>query len=321
MYLTVPEMAAELTRRPGLIPTTIDAVHRRAVWVDWEGYHCYEGFFSDSLAAWSRMRRSDPAKYISSADCFSDPAILSPEIESGCLEPAGFIFHAGRCGSTMLAKSMARSRRHLVFGEAQPHNGIWRVIPEDMGSAAGAYRNLLMLMGRRRLPSYAAHIVKLTSFNIMQYELIRKAFPHVPVLFLFRAPAPILESYRRAAPHWLGRDLGIRKTWGTIEAAVEDFFRAALAIEEPGFRCLDYDSLSANTLLAILRFFHLDPPPTELRLMESEFTWNSKSLVPQIYDASSRPPPGPAPGRLDDLYAQLRRHAPLVEPGRNSVRS
>jgi hypothetical protein len=303
------ELAAELGKRPGLIPTAIDSGRRCATWVDWDGYHCYEGFFHDSLTMYAGLIGSEPISFRCSLESLLSREVFSPEIVTGCLEPAGFIFHPGRSGSTLVAKSLARSRRHLVFSEAAPHNQIWHVLAADDGGGMAMYRNLLILMGRRRLPSYTAHLVKFTSFNIVQYRLIREAFPRVPALFLFRDPGSIVESCRRRRPGWLSADLGIGKTWDTAEAAVEDYFRAALSIDEPGFRCLDYQDLSAQTLSAILRFFHLDPAPDELRQMESEFAWDSKSLAPRHYDPASRAPSGPVPDYLRDLYSQLRRRA------------
>jgi hypothetical protein len=309
MYLTESELAAELEKRPGLIPTAIDAVGRGITWVDWDGYHFYEGFFADSLNIYAGLRGSEPTSFISSLECLVSPAILSPEIGSGCMQPAGFIFHAGRSGSRLLAKSLARSRQHLVFMEASPHNQIWHRLAADGDGGIGMYRNLLTLMGRRRLPSYTAHLVKFTSFNIIEYGFIRRAFPGVPALFLFRDPGSIVESYRRQPPGWLSKDLGIGKTWDTAEAAVEDYFRAALSIDEAGFHCLDYQDLSAQALPAILRFFHLHPAPAELRLMESEFAWDARSFAPRAFDPESRAPSGPVPDSLRDLYTQLGRRA------------
>ncbi len=116
-------------------------------------------------------------------------------------------------------------------------------------------------MGRRRLPSYRSHIVKFTSFNILKFREIRQAFPGVPAVFLFREPGAMLESYHRSNPSWMGREIGVRYTPATPETAIETFFRAALAIRDPDFRCLDYALLKPESITSVLTFLRLNPSP------------------------------------------------------------
>jgi hypothetical protein len=274
--LTESEFRGEHSARPGLIPVKLDPVWRTALWLDLNGYHCYEGSFSRSLAAYSAIiggtrHPSEPWQCMSSLDFLN----TAPDA-ADCIHPTGFIFHAGRCGSTLLAKVIARSQEHLMFGEGGPHNQIWPVILGQTAPASVPFRNLLLHTGRRRLPSYRAHIVKFTSFNIVQWEIIQTAFPEVPALFLFRHPAQILASYRRITPGWMGKDTGIGTIWHSAEAAITDFFQAALRAGR-NLACLDYADLTTETLPAILQFFHLDPCSADVELMRAEFSWDAKA--------------------------------------------
>jgi hypothetical protein len=274
--LTEIEFRAEYAARPGLIPMQLDAQRRIAQWVDLGRYHCYEGSFRRSLATYTAIlagarHPSQPWRCESSLDFLG-----SHDLAADCIPPAGFICHAGRCGSTLLARALARSEDHLVFGEGGPHNQIWRVIDGRRESGPALFRNLVLHTGRRRLASYRAHLVKLTSFNITRLDTIQAAFPEVPVLFLFRRPAEILASYRRAMPEWMGRDPGVGATWHSPEAAVADFFRAALLAGEK-VTCLDYADLAPETLPSILRFFRLSPSAGDLKLMRDEFRWDAKA--------------------------------------------
>jgi len=309
--LSEDALATELANRPGLIPTGIDVSRQRVLWIDWGSYHFYEGFFHDSQSVYERLRGSPPECFTSSLESLESSEILNPEISSTCIEPSGFIFHTGRCGSTLLAKALARSRRHLVFAEAEPHNRIWHALPADPDRAIRVYRNLLLLMGRRRLPSLAAHLIKFTSFNITRFHFIRSAFPRVPALFLFRDPAAVIASCLRKPPLWLGRDLGIGRIWASPEAAIKDYFNAALTIHEPRFQCLDYRDLVERGLPPILRLFQLDPPKDELRMMESELAWDAKSVLPRLFVPASRVPDYPGDEDLGHLYYRLKKHAPL----------
>jgi hypothetical protein len=308
LYVTQAELEFEIERRPGLIPVALDPAHGEALWADLGEYHCYEGFFDQSLRFSAAIRGSALETFTSSLN-----SLLSPKLPDNCISPTGFIFHAGRCGSTLLTKTLARSRQNLIFSEAPPHNQVWKISSRGCNPDMDLYRHLAVSMGRKRLESYRSHIIKFTSFNIVQYAFVRAAFPGVPALFLFREPGALLNSYYRGAPRWLGKDLGMGMGWSSAEAAVESFFRGALSIHDPGFRCLDYACLSPQSLPAILRYLNVETTDDEFRLMATEFAWDSKSgLVPRPYSPTARGV-SPISGPLQMLYDRLTTHAPLLD--------
>lgn len=260
--------------------------------MDLEQFHCYQGFFSDAINVWASMRGAELYCCTSALD-----ALESIPIPANSLPPTAFIFHAGRCGSTLLAQVLSRSRQNMVFSEAPPHNQIWR-------KNASGFRNLVLAMGRRRLPSYRAHIVKFTSFNILRFDQIRAAFPGVPSLFLFREPGAMLASWDRGKPAWLEQ--------ASPDAAVESFFRAALSIRDPDFRCLDYSLLTPESMGSIASFFHVDASPPEWRLMMDGFRWDAKSGAQPCRFSAPDNEKRAVPAVLKDLYAQLTVWKPLI---------
>jgi hypothetical protein len=307
-HLTQIKFEAEIARRRGLIPISLQTGDCQVVWADLDEYHCYEGFFHESLAVYAGLRGRQVETFTSGLD-----SLFSPPAARGCLSPTGFIFHAGRCGSTLLAKSLARSRQNLIFGEAQPHNQIWKVKSEGGGPGVDLYRSLAIAMGRKRRESYRSHIIKFTSFNIVQFAFIRAAFPGVPALFLFREPGALMDSYYRAQPRWMGKDLGEGMQWLSTEAAVESFFRAALSVRDSDFRSLDYVDLTPQSLPAILRHFHIEATDEEFRLMSAEFAWDAKSgPAPKRFVRGSGTV-SCAPPRMASLYQDLKSHSPLLE--------
>ncbi len=295
--LTQDELETERTRRPGLIPVAFRSADE-LVWLDLTDLHCREGFFSESLEVYAREKGDRREGFLTAID-----TLFSPAAVEGSLPPTGFIFHAGRCGSTLLAKSLARSSRNIVFSEASLHNQAWKVAG---ARTVEGYRRLILAMGRPRLPSHSRHLIKFTSFNIMQYGLIREAFPDVPALFLYREPGAMLASYRLGAPGWLGRDAGIGAVWDSAEAAIDAFYRAALGVRTPGFRTLDYAELKPSVLPSILEFFGMDATGEELADMEAEFAWDAKSgLTAKPFVRPVREIPAP-PEVLERLYGELR---------------
>jgi len=87
----------------------------------------------------------------------------------------------------------------------------------------------------------------------------------------------VLASFARNPPAWLGKDLGIGRCWHNSGNAIDDFHRAAASICDPAFRRLDYAGLGPDALPSILDFFGIRPGPADLRLMLSEFQWDSKA--------------------------------------------
>lgn len=318
--LSQKQLEDELASRQGLIPANIDADRGQTLWIDLERCHCYQGFFQACLDSFAGFRGSSPDCFVSSVDVLD-----SIRIPLNAIEPTGLIFHAGRCGSTLLAQLLARSRENMVFGEAAPHNQIWRWERKRAAPSAKStvttYRNLFLTMGRGRLPSYRSHIVKFTSFNILKFHQIRAAFPGVPSLFLFRDPTEVLDSYHRAKPSWMGQELAIGGALETPEIAVEAFFRAALDIRDADFRCLDYASLTPDSITSVLAFLRLNPSPRESKLMSAAFLWDAKSKgIPRRFvprpRASALSCTAADPEILLELYTRLTTWRPLLEPGR-----
>ncbi len=304
--LSLDELKSEMARLPGLIPVGVDSSSGQLRWLDLASYHCYQGFFRDALAFYRALSTSEPAEMCSRLDVLAVPDLIPDTIA-----PTGFIFHAGRCGSTLLARVLARSRSNMVFSEASAHNQMWRLISAQDTLDLALYRSLLTGMGRQRLPSYRHHIIKLTSWNIVQSAFIQTAFPDAPALFLFREPGRLLESYGREQAPWMGIDTGIGLVWNTPEAAIEAFFEAAIARSGPRFRVLDYADLTPERLPLILQYLCVEVSPAELRQMTSEFLFDAKSAQPRPFQA--RPtrgdfPPSPS---LVRLYEILLRQARL----------
>ena len=300
-HLSADELQVELCERPGLIPTGIDIARCHLEWLDLKRFHCYSGFFHESLALHKAIHPLPAAVFTSGFD-----VLHSVKMTGNWGNPTAFIFHAGRSGSTLLAKVIARSRSNLVLSEAAPHNLIWAALPHWTGPPLESYRRLVRIMGRPRLPSYRAHIIKFTSFNIVHFRFIRAAFPETPALFLFRNPAELLESYRLNQPGWMGKDIGQGKIWSSSADAVKDFFLAALSIQDRHFRSMDYAHLTRQRLPSILRFLNIESSTEDMRQMQAEFAWDAKSgHAARLFVPSKRDAPAVSE-TLRELYAALR---------------
>lgn len=281
-----------MNRRAGLIPVSIDAENRRLNWLDAEKYHFYEGFFGQSLRLFSALKSGDISEFTTDLNVLEDDLILTEYVR-----PCGFIFHAGRSGSTLLAKILARSRRNLVVSEAPPHNQIWQFfgggggkkIPEQSARNKRIYKNLLLSTARKRVATHEKYFIKFTSFNVRFFDFIKSVFPDVPSIFLYRAPQKILTSLNKKTAAWsnLENRESVKFLFGVspenaaatefAAQAIESFFTAALQHDSDKLKYLNFDELDRENFPSVLKFFNVETEESELALMKSEFNFYSKS--------------------------------------------
>ncbi len=107
------------------------------------------------------------------------------------LEPALFIFHISRCGSTLTARALSLNPANRVFNEptviSQPL--FWDKLPSEVQSHVFRCHGLVPESGReQRL------IIKFAPFALFRLPRILELFPNVEKWFVFRDPLPVLVS-------------------------------------------------------------------------------------------------------------------------------
>jgi hypothetical protein len=251
-----------------------------------------------------------------------------------CLEPSGFIFHASRCGSTLLANALKAPADHLVLSEPRPLNQLLGSPSRDQ--APEIWRQLFMAtvaaLGQPRLPEQQHYFVKFSSHAIQQFPAIRRAFPQVPWLFLYRHPLEILISALGKPPGWLrlyDQPAAVQPLLGfspeecatltrekfAVEVLRRFFVDARQALDRTdgkGF-CLSYEQLRPETLPAIFSALGLQIDRESRRLASSFFAHHSKdgeTTTFQEDSAEKRAAAGPAlralfHDRLEEPYQAL----------------
>ena len=115
------------------------------------------------------------------------------------LEPSGFIFHLSRCGSTLVAQMLAALSQALVMSEPPAFDQVLRAptfCPDlSPGDHVAWLRWMLSALGQRRTPDQSRFVVKLDAWAIVQWRLIRQAFPDTPCIFLYRDPLEVMVSH------------------------------------------------------------------------------------------------------------------------------
>lgn len=307
LYLQHSQIVQEINKQPGLIPIDIDEDNHKLVWFDIGDHQLTESYFftsTDLLIS----KQEKPILFTTEISTLAADDILTDHIY-----PSGFIFHMGRCGSTLLSKALARSPNHLVISEAPPHYLVWKYLKgnwlkplECSKENLTIYRNLILTMGRKRVSDQRAHFIKFTTYNILFIDFIHKVFPDVPCLFLYRDPAEVMVSFLRQGAGWFrfkDTELGAFMTGCSVEETkamkpliffekfLIRFVSAALKASVEGLGYLNYEQLTPQNFEVVLNAFNYTPSPDQMALMQTQFNFysrNDRDTTPFISDKADK---------------------------------
>jgi hypothetical protein len=235
------------------------------------------------------------------ADAFTTDfsILLDDRVLADPIVPSGFMFHISRCGSTLTAKALARSPRHVVINQGGPlQRGFWATITREWTREASpnpenlkAFRNLVLAMTRRRQPRQDRSFVKFISWNTLYASFIVEAFPHMPAMFLYRNPVEVVASTlrdttavlwakgKRQAGFLTGLDWRETVEMRDVEYLAHCFARYLEMAERSSGRIspVNYADITPENFPAILeRGLRFDPDTDELALMLEQFQYYSK---------------------------------------------
>lgn len=187
-------------------------------WCRFDRQPLREPFFRDSVEQALRLPFNQAFRRASALDALPAWRAASPG-----MAPTAFVFHASRCGSTLLAQMLARLDSHIVLSEPPPLDALLRAHYAHPALATGQadwIGGLLSAYGQRRRGDERALVVKLDAWNIAELPLLRRCFPRTPWLFLYRDPLEIAVS-QLAAPgrHMVPGLIGASPLIATAEAA------------------------------------------------------------------------------------------------------
>lgn len=113
------------------------------------------------------------------------------------LKPNGFIFHLSRCGSTLVSQMLAALDRNIVISEAAPLDFVLRAKNVSEERRIRWFRWMVNALGQKRNEREANFFIKFDSWSVVEFGLIKRAFPDVPWIFLYREPVEIIVSQMR----------------------------------------------------------------------------------------------------------------------------
>ena len=167
----------------GWVPVAVDG--DAVEWRHLPGQRFTEPFFEDTL----RRHPPAPVRRITRAEAV-EWAARHPG-----LAPTGFVFHLSRCGSTLVAQMLAAVEENRVTSEPPA---------ADQALAAGDPGLVGAILSALARPNAGEtrFFVKFDCWHIHHYALVRRVFPSVPAIFLYRDPLEVLVSQMRNPGMW-----------------------------------------------------------------------------------------------------------------------
>jgi hypothetical protein len=206
------------------------------------------------------------------------------------VQPAGFIFHLSRCGSTLVSGCLSELDSTCVFSESPLLTELLldnQLSPAELKISLQAFINLQAAAFSCR----PQMVIKWNAWDIFRWDLIRAVYPDVPTLFLVRNPVEILTSHQRSVGRHMSGDLPIVGFHPAFSIASETTSVLDFRIQvlqgllsemckqylSPEVRVVDYQSLEVKALLNVASHFNLQINPVELIKMQERMRFHSKT--------------------------------------------
>lgn len=249
-----------------------------------------EPFFHQTV---DRAREGNPS-------IFSDlDVLLQLARPVPALSPSGFVFHTSRCGSTLVTNACRALDSARVIAEAPVIDKLISRLFTDAETGSTkevVYLSLIRAATEsfvRDLEEGSRCFVKFACTSILQVKALRRVWPNVPFLILFRDPVEVTVSNVRNRPEWMNVDSNPAAAAAIIGVEVnqlsgmtdEEFCARALgryyaaAESFAGDRhtiLVNYADLSVETLIGILGCFGVVPSAHETTAIERSLLSHSK---------------------------------------------
>lgn len=169
--------------------------HQSVAWLDLGQIPFTDAVFIDTVyRSWQNQNRPQPI-------WTQLDALMNSQKISSSLRPKGFIFNISKCGSTLLSRMLSSLPRNLVISESQVVSQALKAnsLMLDADNFSESFRvELLQIvisaLGQPRLGIEENYLIRLNPNLIFYMPFIRKVFPDIPFIFLYRDPIEVLVS-------------------------------------------------------------------------------------------------------------------------------
>jgi len=287
----------------GMLPVDAVVVDGRPGlwWMDMSGVSLAEPFFQQTV----ERAKTDSNR----RELFTEfDVLLQLEKQLDSVPPTGFIFHSSRCGSTLVANACRAINNSIVLSEANAIDKLIARFITDPGDVKTSLYSVLLrgvvnALAQRRTGNEEHLFIKFSCCSFAQIERIRRIWPNVPWLFLYRDPVETIVSNLRDVPPWLlDND---RRVLASIVGTPADevagmpleeqcartigsLFSTAHRLANAGQLLLNYKQLSVSVISSVLSFFKVSPSTAELETIErANHLYSKEAYVQRTFSADA----------------------------------
>src|ERR1700761_4509275 len=172
-------------------------------WLDAANAPFTEPFFDETIAKLIHKRRA-----YSLTNSLSSLGVMQQRAgDLNEVKPRVIVFHISRCGSTLVSQLLAAPLRHTVLAEVPFLDDILRLpfkYPElDEAAINNLFIAALRFYGQDRNvegrggKSSGHLIIKADSWHLFFYAQLRRLYPDVPFVMIYRKPNEVFSSHRK----------------------------------------------------------------------------------------------------------------------------
>ena len=270
-------------------------------WIDMSGVALVEPFLQQTI---DRRRAEHPAERFTEFD-----TLIQLEITFDSVSPTGFIFHSSRCGSTLVANACRAIENSIVLSEPPAVDKLiarFLTDVDDQGTKELLYsvflRATVAALAQRRTGQERHLFIKFACCSVSQIERIRRIWPNVPSLFLYRDPIETIVSNMQNLPAWLvdedRRVLAAITNTSSSEVAemspeelcarsIAAFYTTAQRVANDRTLLLNYNQLATAAITNVLKFFGVSPTATEMENIARQAHVYSKATATRTFVADT----------------------------------
>jgi gluconate kinase len=210
------------------------------------------------------------------------------------IAPSGFIFHMSRCGSTLAARMLSSPAQNIVLSEPPPVDSILRSNAKNPAitdeQRIDWLKWIVGAFGQKRNDE-KHFFIKFDSWSTLDLDLIARAFPETPWIFLYRNPVEVIVSQMRQrgaqmVPGAIGEILPGLDLTEILRMPPEEYCARILAricesaanhAQSRNALLINYNQLPEAVTSVMLEHFGVEYAPEDIENIKNAAQFNAKT--------------------------------------------
>ncbi len=286
-------------------------------WLNTRNKPYVEPFFDETILKIKTLSAAN-----ASYNSVSDLTMLQNWATLPSVEPAAFIFHISRCGSTLIAQLLSADEQNIVLAEVPFFDNVLR-LPYQLQQVGLNYSNQLLraalnFYGQKRTGNEKYLFVKTDSWHMFFYKQLRALYPHTPFILLYRPPTEVFNSHTikkgihvvqgLIEPEILGMGNTYQEPDVYLASVLEAYFTMYLKIadEDKLTLLLNYNQGIMPMMDEIAKFTNTPFSDEHYAKMNARINYHSKYPA-KVFNIEDTPELNPVLQKAHTLYEQTEQ--------------